>query len=274
MKHNKMDLNIYQKKIFSQFGQDGVIEKIFDIIGTTNKYFVEFGSSGNDSGMGNTAYLRRKGFDGLLMDGSYRPYNHDIKDKRYEVKIEFIKASNINELFQKYNVPNEFDFLSIDIDGQDFHVWNSLKNYSPRVVSIEICYHIEPGYDRVMKYDESWIWPGNHLSGASITALKNLGNKKGYSLVATCMSDAIFVRNDLTHDENGNVLFKNMNDEHELVKRNVEIFIENLKSPHVKQDDYNIPMFFDSSYFLDECDYSDINSPVGAIIPSIYNLSP
>jgi len=64
------DLNNYQKRVLSQWGQDGVIEKIFDIIGTTNKYFVEFESSGNDSVMGNTDYLRRRGFDGLLMDGS------------------------------------------------------------------------------------------------------------------------------------------------------------------------------------------------------------
>ena len=72
-----MDLNLYQKKVLSQFGQDDVLEQIFNTIGTTNKYFVEFGSSGNDSGMGNAAYLRRNGFNGLLMDGSERPYNAD-----------------------------------------------------------------------------------------------------------------------------------------------------------------------------------------------------
>ena len=244
-----MDLNLYQTKVLSQWGQDGVLEKIFDIIGTTDKYFVEFGSSGNDSGMGNTAYLRRRGFDGLLMDGSERPYNNDVTDKRYEVKIEFITASNINQLFEKYNVPKEFDFLSIDIDGQDFHVWNRLENYSPRVVSVEMCYHIAPGNDKVMKLDDNWIWPGNHLSGASVTALKKLANKKGYSLVATCMSDAIFVRNDLLHDHDGNVLFKNVNDEHELVRLNTDIYYTNLGF-NITQDMYDIPLFSSSDKFL------------------------
>ena len=133
-----MDLNLYQKKVLSQWGQDGVLEAIFDKIETTNKYFVEFGSSGNDVGMGNTAYLRRRGFHGLLMDGSETPYGSHVRDRHYKVETEFISASNINFLFKKYNVPTEFDFLSIDIDGQDFHVWNAIKDYNPRVVSIEI----------------------------------------------------------------------------------------------------------------------------------------
>jgi hypothetical protein len=244
-----MDLNLFQKRVFSQWGQDGVLEQIFNIIGTTNKYFVEFGSSGNDSGMGNTAYLRRRGFNGLLMDGSERPYNNDINDKKYDVKIEFIKASNINYLFEKYNVPLEFDFLSIDIDGQDFHVWNHLKNYLPRVVSIEMNYHIEPGKDKVMPLDDNWIWPGHEKSGSSITALKKLGNKKGYTLVATCMSDAIFVRNDLIYDEKQNVLFKNINDEHELVKLNTDIYYENLKY-NFQQSIFDIPFFSSSDNFL------------------------
>jgi len=245
-----MDLNEFQKRILSQWGQDGVLEKIFDTIGTTNKYFVEFGSSGNDSGMGNTAYLRRRGFDGLLMDGSERPYNNDINDKKYNVQIEFIKSSNINELFKKHNVPQEFDLLSIDIDGQDFHVWNKLENYSPRVVSIEMNFHIEPGTDKVMYLDDNWVWPGNEFSGASVTALKKLGNKKGYALVATCMSDAIFVRNDLIFDKDKNdVLFKNINNEFELVRLNTDIYIENSRYIFT-ENHFDVPIFSSSKNYL------------------------
>jgi len=224
-----IDLNKYQTKTLSQWGQDGVLDKIFELIGTTNKYFVEFGSSGNDSGMGNTAQLRKKGFDGLLMDGSERPYNQDVDGKKYDVKIEFVSSSNINELFAKYNVPEEFDFLSIDIDGQDFHVWNAInQKYKPRVVAIEMNYHIEPGHDKVMiKYD-NYQWDCSQFCGASVTALKKLGNSKGYSLVATCMSDAIFVRNDLLCRDN-KILFMNINNEFELIKLNTDVENENVK---------------------------------------------
>jgi len=245
-----MDLNLYQKRVLSQWGQDGVLEKIFDTIGTTNKYFVEFGSSGNDSGMGNTAYLRRRGFNGLLMDGSERPYNADVNDKKYEVNIEMVSASNINGLFEKYNVPSEFDFLSIDIDGQDFHVWNKLDKYSARVVSIEMNYHIQAGLDKVMPLNDNWVWnrgdiPGE-MYGSSITALKKLGNKKGYALVASCMSDVIFVRNDLVYNRGDvtDLLFKNINNEHELVKLNSDIFIQNSMFNFTKN-----PNHFDNKYF-------------------------
>jgi hypothetical protein len=73
-----------------------------------------------------------------------------------------------------------------------------------------------------MAYNDNWVWDGWIMCGASITALKKLGNKKGYSLVATCMSDAIFVRNDLAQ-----TIFKNTNDEYELVKLNTDIHTVN-----------------------------------------------
>lgn len=244
-----INCNNFQKRILSQWGQDGVIEKIFDVIGTTNKYFVEFGSSGNDSGMGNTSYLRKRGFDGLLMDGYEKPYGNSVNDRIYDVKFEFITASNINNLFKKYNVPEEFDFLSIDIDGQDFHVWNKIENYSPRVVSIEINHHIEPGKDKVMPLDDNWVWRGNEKYGSSVTALKKLGNKKGYALVATCMSDAVFVRNDLIFDKDNSILFKNINNEHELVKLNTDIYYENLKI-NFSSNHFDIPFFSSSDKYL------------------------
>lgn len=243
-----MDLNAFQKRVHSQFGQDGVIEQIFKSVGTTNRYFVEFGSSGNDTGLGNTSYLRKSGFGGLLMDGYDRPYGEDVHDRKYDVKIEFVKPSNIEALLKKYSVPEEFDFLSIDIDGQDFHVWNRIIDYSPRVVSIEMNYHIAPGLDRVMRLDDNYTWDGSEWTGASVTALKRLGNRKGYDLVCTCMSDAIFVRNDLTSDPVGRPLFRNMNDEKELVRLNTDIREQNALSNYA----YN---HFDRAFFSRSTDY-------------------
>ena len=62
------DLIKFHKKVLSQQGQDGALEEIFRVIGTTDKFFVEFGSSGRRDGQGNTPYLRDLGFTGLLMN--------------------------------------------------------------------------------------------------------------------------------------------------------------------------------------------------------------
>lgn len=211
-----INLNNYHKKILSQHGQDGILEKIYELIGTTNKYFVEFGSSGTDDGQGNTPYLRLFGFDGLLMDGSNHP---EFGNKKYPVQIEFITGSNINDLFKKYNVPEQFDFLSIDIDGQDFYIFKNLDiKYKPRVISIEYNYYIKHNIDCVMPYDEMHC-SNTSMAGSSILALKNLGIYKNYSLVAASGADLIFIHNDIINSND--ICFENINDEYMLQKTNI-----------------------------------------------------
>lgn len=175
-KSKQIDLSQHERKIFSQNGEDGVIEKIFEVIKTTNKYYVEFGvENANEC---NTRNLRENcGWTGLLMDGGY-------ENKEIGLYQEFITAENINDLFKKYNVPQEFDLLSIDIDYNDFYVWKSLDEiYQPRVVIIEYNASHLPTEDKVVKYDPNAVWDETNYFGASIRALYNLGKRKGYSLI-------------------------------------------------------------------------------------------
>ena len=174
--NQQIDLSQHERKIFSQNGEDGVIKKIFEVIKTTNKYYVEFGvENANEC---NTRNLRENcGWSGLLMDGGY-------ENKEIGLYQEFITAENINELFQKYKVPQEFDLLSIDIDYNDFYVWKSLDEiYQPRVVIIEYNASHLPTEDKVVKYDANAVWDTTNYFGASIRALYNLGKLKGYSLI-------------------------------------------------------------------------------------------
>jgi hypothetical protein len=188
------DLTKETKKIYSQFNQDSVLDAIFKEIGTTNKYFVEFGSYGDEESEGNSLYLRKEfGFDGLLMDGT-----EHIKNPKYPVNKEFIQAETINETFEKYNVPAKFDFLSIDIDGEDYYVMKSidLKRFFPRVVSIETNPAIVPTSSLIQKHDPNWIWGGWYFYGCGISTMTKLMNKLEYSLVAYCGVDAIYVNNE------------------------------------------------------------------------------
>tara|TARA_Y100000389_G_scaffold203595_1_gene252538 strand:+ start:3447 stop:4166 length:720 start_codon:yes stop_codon:yes gene_type:complete len=198
-------------KKYSEFFQDSILERIFNIIGTTNKFFVEFGSNGCMYGGGNTAYLREKfEMTGLLMDGSEHPYNEKTK-LEFERKIEFITAENINMLFKKYNVPDKIDFLSIDIDGEDYWVMKNLNidKYRPRVICIETNYHINPELKIVQCHNPDHIWRGNDQFGCSSSAILDLLNKKNYTMVAYIGPDCIFIDN---YELNkNNIIFKGQN---------------------------------------------------------------
>lgn len=166
----------FEKKIYSQHGEDGVLLNFFKIIGTTNKYFVEFGTESGQE-CNTRVFWEKEGWKGLLMDGGH-------ENPAINLKKEFITAENIVSLFQKYQVPQEFDLLSIDIDRNDFHVWAALMpHYRPRVVVIEYNATHLPFEDKVVKYDPLASGDGTNYFGASILAFYHLGKKYDYSLV-------------------------------------------------------------------------------------------
>lgn len=178
----------YESKVFSQAGQDGVIEHIFQVIGTTNKYFVEFGA-GDGVDISNTANLRlNKGWTGLLMDSN---------TSAECVQKEFITAENIQNLFKRYKVPVSFDYLSIDVDGNDFWIWKAITMYWPRLVSVEFNSNFSWEQSLTMPYDPNFKWDGTKYFGASLAALTKESIRKGYYLVHIVGNlDAFFVRRD------------------------------------------------------------------------------
>ena len=130
-------------------------------------------------------------------------FNFDIKNER-------VTAENIENLFQKYNVPKNFDLLSIDIDYNDYWVWKSIIHYVPRVVVIEFNSSVPPNESKVVPYDPDASWDGTNYFGASLLALSNLGTKKGYTLVGCDNNgvNAFFCRSDLVSEFS----LKNFND--------------------------------------------------------------
>lgn len=160
---------------YSQNGEDGVLAAIFDRIGITSRYYVEFGcESGHER---NTRFLEEQGWTGLLM-------SHDCHESPFDVKMEHVSAENINDLFQRYSVPASFDLLSIDIDGNDYWVWKAiLPSYVPRVVVIEYNGCLDVHVSKTVKYQPDFAWSGTNYFGASLRALAKLAEGKGYQLV-------------------------------------------------------------------------------------------
>jgi len=222
---NEFDINLHEKKIYSQNGEDGIIEFIFSRIGTTNKFFIEFGVG--DGYQCNTRYLvQKKRWSGLMMDaGVYEKEKKNLKkirNKAYEffkqkiltfnpeIKKEVVTAENIQSLFKKYHIPTYFDLLSIDIDGNDYWVWKAITDYHPRVVVIEYNASYPPNQSKVVKYDPNRYWDGTNYFGASLLALVKLGTSKGYTLVG-CENmgvNAFFCKNELIQE----ITVKNIQD--------------------------------------------------------------
>ncbi len=129
-------------KVFSQFSEDGILDEIFRRIGTTNRFFVEFGVG--DGMENNTLYKLGQGWDGIWFDGDHdkitsirRTHDTLIASKKLRVYEKWILSSTVMNDFRCASVPTEFDLLSIDIDGNDYWVWKALEEFSPRVVVIE-----------------------------------------------------------------------------------------------------------------------------------------
>jgi hypothetical protein len=163
-----------EKGKHSQYQEEKVLNAIFEKMGTTSKFLVDFGA-GDGHSLSNSRYFLEKGWDGLLMEGK--------KNNVPDIMHEFITAENIEKLFEKYNVPEKFDLLSIDIDGNDYWVWKAIKNYRPRVVIIEFNGTIKEGISKTIEYNPEHCFGNNDYYGASFEALRKLGLSKAYTLV-------------------------------------------------------------------------------------------
>ena len=202
-------LGHYEHRVYSQNGEDGAIAEIFRRIGTTNKVFVEFGASDGDEN--NTVLLLTAcGWSGVWMDGdgdaiqrAGKHFESDVKVGRLRIKETFITAENIQDLFRELQVPKEFDLLSVDIDRNDYYVWQKIEDYHPRAVVIEYSPLFPPYISWVIPYDPHAVWDGSSHTSASLKALEQLGTQKGYSLVGCSLAgvNAYFVRNDLVGDK-------------------------------------------------------------------------
>lgn len=195
-------LSKYYRSVYSQNGEDGIISEIFNRIGTTNSTFVEFGVHGFDN---NSTFLLHKKWGGLWIEGDRTSYEKllqiigEFEFGRLKLKSAFITANNFEEVLSKEQVPGEFDLLSIDIDGNDYYVFESLTKYRPRVIIIEYNATFGPTEDIVIEYNPDFRWRGDSYFGASLAAIVRMGKQKGYSLVCCDFSgsNAFLVRDDL-----------------------------------------------------------------------------
>ncbi len=182
-----VDLRSHERQVFSQFGEDGVLERIFEIIRPTSKYAVEFGAIDGIKNCNARNLIVNHGWGGLLIEGdpkrigslaqNYRDY------KRVTTLLAWVYPGNVEVLFEDANVPRDLDLLVIDIDSNDYYVWKVIHNFRPKVVMIEANPEYPPPQRMVIAFDPNNYWDGSHYYGASAQSLYALAKSKGYELV-------------------------------------------------------------------------------------------
>jgi hypothetical protein len=188
-------LNSYAYNITSQFGEDGIIAKIFEILPQQDDYFcVEFGA-GDGFTLSNThTLINQKGWYSIQIEANPGLYQELMK--RYEEHprvicahrlVSFEGENSLDNILTQTPIPQDFDLISIDIDGNDWYIWDSLQIYRPKVVLIEFVPTIPHQVAFVQPKDISVN------QGSSLAAFIHLARKKGYELIATTDINAFFV---------------------------------------------------------------------------------
>ena len=195
-------LNAYEKKISSQNGEDGIIEELFARLRVDNPFFVEFGA---EQGVEcNTAQLARTfGWQGVMIEGGDDSFAALQSNYAALPSVRCVHAlvtrENIASVFAANDVPQDLDLLSIDVDGNDYYLWEALAEYRARVVIIEINPAFPPPQRWVMAYNPDHTWQHDDYYGASLASLTALGNRLGYALLGidSHVVNAFFIRREL-----------------------------------------------------------------------------
>jgi hypothetical protein len=188
----------YKKDIYSQTGEDGIVQAILNAIGERDHWCVEFGAWDGRRFSNSRNLIESYFYNAILIEGDPERFaalkkfyaaNHNVTP--VHAFVGFGTEDGLDSILKKTAIPAGFDFLSIDIDGNDFHAWKATQAYRPKLICIEFNPTIPNECDFVQPAD------AKINQGASLKSLVALGKAKGYELASVLLYNAFFVRSDL-----------------------------------------------------------------------------
>ena len=188
------ELEQAEHSVYSQHGEDGVIQALLKHIPVKHRFVVEFGAYDGEYMSNSRHLIKDHGWRALLIEADPRFYKQLSRRYRNNPNVslmnEFIYKENINELFKHGGVPRDFEVLSIDVDGPDYYLWQALTEYQPKIVIIESNPSFPAGEHYVVPEDQIRQLGGTSREGASLQSFYELGRQKGYHLVYIELSGA------------------------------------------------------------------------------------
>jgi hypothetical protein len=193
-------LTQFAKNVTSQCGEDGIIDKVLELMEETNFWCVEFGAWDGITLSNTYSLIRNKGYSAVLIEADRAKFRELVRNCESSGKVMPVCASVgfepencLDVLLRRHapGVPVDFDVLSIDIDGADYYVWEAVRHYRPKVVVIEYNPTIPNSVEFVQARDL------RVAQGSSLASIDKLAKRKGYELVAVTELSGIFVESEL-----------------------------------------------------------------------------
>lgn len=195
----------YQKNVYSQNGEDGVLEEIFKRLKISDGWACEFGAWDGKHLSNAFNLVKNKNWKCVMIEADSNKFQDLLKTAEEYTNIVPIhstvhysegKGVKLDETLKQTEIPKNFDLLSIDVDSCDYHIWKSLKNYNPKVVVIE-----HSGLDMYIIQREGAVHKKDIDGSTSFHPIKELGDSKNYALLCDT-GNMFFIRKDLLEQIN------------------------------------------------------------------------
>jgi hypothetical protein len=187
-------LTKYASNVTSQCGEDGIIAKALTLLPDRDRWCVEFGAWDGKFASNTYDLVISQDFRGVFIEADPKRFlelerTHGASGRNVLLNhmVGFTKSDSLDVLLSRCDIPTHFDLLSIDIDGNDYYVWEAVGKYRPKLVVIEFNPTIGNSILFVQKKDTGVS------QGASPASLAELGRQKGYELIAATYLNLLFV---------------------------------------------------------------------------------
>ncbi len=187
-------LNAFEQNVYSQSGEDGVLDKALAVIPQRNRWCVEFGAWDGKYLSNTFRLVERDNYRVILIEGDAKKYNSLRSEYPFKERAIFERrlvgwsaGDGLDVILEKYPIPVDFDLLSIDVDGNDYHIWKAVEKFRPKLVLVE--------FNPTASNRIDFVQPPNPRCNKSNSpaALVRLGKEKGYELICATRINLLFV---------------------------------------------------------------------------------